>query len=521
MNLALPHPPAAWPPNGLQPPKLVQCLVLALLLHVLAILLIGTVPNGTAQPGEGVWGAINVTLRGLRNETGAGEPRPPAPSTGPTGSARQERFGGAVRPQTPAAPLPDQPGAAQQGPWQQIETPVNEPLVGPVERETGGSTLTTPVPVPVEAPPLRMAPAPPIPAPAPEPVPEPMPALPAPVPRPPRRMDLQAPDLTQPALSASERLPLPNLDTPRPVPPVPKPTAVTPTAAAPAPAPAPVPATVPAPAPTANPNPRPDPVPEPPALPALPAVPLRAAPEPQQALPTPRSSPIDLPPVPTLPPVSAPVPTPPEPVPARAPLPTPLPAPTTSTPEPTPAPTRAPTPTPAPALATPATPATAPAPALSAPTLAPTPAPATSVPATAPPAAAPAVATPAAVPTPPTRPAPGAAPGAVDLFGRPAAGAPDAGARLGHDAATPPAVPPSAPKLNLDLARSRGGELSSNQGPRRLFQMLPAPPETKSKLGESIEKAGKADCRQAYGGFGLAAVVPLVLDAVRDKGCKW
>lgn len=103
---------------------------------------------------------------------------------------------------------------------------------------------------------------------------------------------------------------------------------------------------------------------------------------------------------------------------------------------------------------------------------------------------------------------------------RPGVGAPDAGSRVGLDVATPPSVPPSAPRLNLDLAPSRGGAISG-QGPRGVFQMMPRPPETKSKLTEGIEKAAKPDCRQAYGGMGLAAVVPLVIDAVRDKGCKW
>lgn len=50
---------------------------------------------------------------------------------------------------------------------------------------------------------------------------------------------------------------------------------------------------------------------------------------------------------------------------------------------------------------------------------------------------------------------------------------------------------------------------------------MPHPPETKSKLTESIEKAARQDCRQAHANMGLAAVVPLVIDAVRDKGCKW
>lgn len=86
--------------------------------------------------------------------------------------------------------------------------------------------------------------------------------------------------------------------------------------------------------------------------------------------------------------------------------------------------------------------------------------------------------------------------------------------------ATPPSVPPSAPRLNLDLARPRGGELNPG-GSRSVLQLMPAPPEVKSKLADSIEKAAKPDCRKAYAGMGLLAAVPLAVDAVRDKGCKW
>lgn len=46
-------------------------------------------------------------------------------------------------------------------------------------------------------------------------------------------------------------------------------------------------------------------------------------------------------------------------------------------------------------------------------------------------------------------------------------------------------------------------------------------PEPKSKLGRDIEQAIRPDCQTAYAGAGLLAVVPLVIDAVRDKGCKW
>jgi hypothetical protein len=99
-------------------------------------------------------------------------------------------------------------------------------------------------------------------------------------------------------------------------------------------------------------------------------------------------------------------------------------------------------------------------------------------------------------------------------------GTPQAGARLGHDVATAPSLPASAPRLNLELPRARGGEISS-RGSMGLLQLLPRPPETKSKLSQDIEKAAKPDCRSAYAGLGLLAAIPLAVDAARDKGCKW
>jgi len=91
---------------------------------------------------------------------------------------------------------------------------------------------------------------------------------------------------------------------------------------------------------------------------------------------------------------------------------------------------------------------------------------------------------------------------------------------LGHDVATAPSLPASAPRLNLDLVRPRGG-LVAPRGPGGLLPVLPHPPEQPSKLARDIQKAGQPDCRQAYSSMGLLAVVPLVADAVRDKGCRW
>lgn len=107
----------------------------------------------------------------------------------------------------------------------------------------------------------------------------------------------------------------------------------------------------------------------------------------------------------------------------------------------------------------------------------------------------------------------------MDLLGR-TVGAPDAGARVGHDVATAPSLPASAPRLDLRLVRPFGGPVSA-QGPRGLLPVLPHPPEAPSKLARDIQKAGQPDCRQAYGGMGLLAVVPLLSDTVRDKGCRW
>jgi hypothetical protein len=110
--------------------------------------------------------------------------------------------------------------------------------------------------------------------------------------------------------------------------------------------------------------------------------------------------------------------------------------------------------------------------------------------------------------------------------GPPAVGAPpaaaDAGTRLGHDVAGAPALPASAPpRLNLQLARPRGGELSRGLG-GGVLAVLPRLPEVDTKLGQEIAKTAKPDCREAYAGAGLLAVVPLAVEALRkDSSCKW
>ena len=138
---------------------------------------------------------------------------------------------------------------------------------------------------------------------------------------------------------------------------------------------------------------------------------------------------------------------------------------------------------------------------------------ATARPSEAPPAAARAL---SAGPVPDVRPAITA-----PTLGGVGRGAANAGEQIGRDVATPPSAAASTPRLNLDLPRSRGGELST-QGARGVLQLMARPPELKDKLAKDIEKAGKPDCAKAYAGAGILAPIPLVIDALKkDSGCKW
>ena len=109
-----------------------------------------------------------------------------------------------------------------------------------------------------------------------------------------------------------------------------------------------------------------------------------------------------------------------------------------------------------------------------------------------------------------TSTAPAAASGKINL---------DGSSGDGNGSVTPPGTGASAP-LNLDL---HGGGVGPSMGRTRsgLVPMLPAPAEKKTQLETDLEKAAKADCKSAYAGAGLLAVIPLAKDAVSGKGCKW
>lgn len=415
----------AWPPRlpTLQrppsaPASMAHCLLLAALLHVWLVLWLGNAPGGTAAPGQGVWGAINVRLRGPVSDTPPAAPQPEPEPGGAPGQAVADRWGGAVRAQGP--PPQAEPGAARLGQWGPAPAP----------SAVDGAALLAPPPVLAgELPALPQLssatvstappPAPAVPA-APRPWASPL-ARPAPA-------STAAPPLASPALAPA--VPLAETVVPPPLQPAP--------------------------------------------LRALRAAPAVRQPASEQAAALAR--PIDQAAAQPLPDIAAP----------QA-LPTPTPRP----------------PAPEPVLR-----------ALEAASLPAATAPAGSEALQAPaPPAAPAP----ALPTVPTVPGP-----VVADVPKGAAASPDAGTREGHDVATPASNAASAvPRLKLDLARPRGGELSRGSS-RGVLPLLPRPPELDEKLARDIEKAAKTDCRKAYANSGLLAVVPLAADALGKSGaCKW
>lgn len=145
--------------------------------------------------------------------------------------------------------------------------------------------------------------------------------------------------------------------------------------------------------------------------------------------------------------------------------------------------------------------------------------------ATPPGAPAPAPARPAALkprsqpqPPSPATARPAGAPGAATALTAVRPDGADAEARAGIAALPAPAA--SAPRpLNLELGRWRSAD-AGPPGVARQVAELQSRTEP-DPLAAAIEKTGREDCTRAYAGAGLLAVVPLVLDAVRGKGCKW
>ncbi|MFN7695912.1 MAG: hypothetical protein ACK5O3_17885 [Burkholderiales bacterium] len=498
-----------------------RCLLLAVLLHVWLALMIGTQP-GVEALGQGAWGSLRVTLlgpSGTAPEGEAGTETTQWRDDGPLGQGPSPRYGGQVRREAP--PADSGPGAQNLGRWKAQELPPDpsrsedetaspsgtaaqdlapatkpEPTVTPSPEGPSQSVLSLPKEAAPSSEPRRLEAidkpkAPTTPTADLAPVPARIELPPEPEPEPTLRT-LDAP------LAARPRANLETLSTPR---------TAQPSRIAPLPStalPREVPATVPEPEPTLRTLDAPSAARPRANLEALSAPrtaqPSRVAPLPNAALP--REVPATLPETePTLRTLDAPTAARP-----RANLEA-LSAPRTAQPSRV---------MPLPSTALPrGVPATLPPAPETATESGQAPAPTSASPSAAPPPGLPSS---TLAPTPLTRGDPLANPTPGP---RGSEGAPDQGARVGHDVATPPSASASAPlpPLNLNLPRS-GGAAAMRRGPGML-EVLPALPERKTPLEKAMEEASREDCRKAHGDKGLLAALPLAVDSLRGKGCKW
>ena len=82
---------------------------------------------------------------------------------------------------------------------------------------------------------------------------------------------------------------------------------------------------------------------------------------------------------------------------------------------------------------------------------------------------------------------------------------------------------PTKPSLDLDQMRRRAAEITRQGTGNRALLPIPMPPveKPKSRLEQAIENARKPDCRDAYKGLGLLAVVPLIANEFGEGTCRW
>lgn len=90
--------------------------------------------------------------------------------------------------------------------------------------------------------------------------------------------------------------------------------------------------------------------------------------------------------------------------------------------------------------------------------------------------------------------------------------------------ATPDAGTDAAPTVDIAAARQAARRIAHEEGSNMVVLPRRKPvvdPNADRQVIDPIENARRSDCKTAYAGMGLLAVIPLVVDAVRQSGCKW
>jgi hypothetical protein len=121
---------------------------------------------------------------------------------------------------------------------------------------------------------------------------------------------------------------------------------------------------------------------------------------------------------------------------------------------------------------------------------------------------------------------------------RPVPAAPDRPAQASPEPAPIIALPPDGEASTQARSAPEGGassfEMQAARGTARAWIKgegrgrggadglgTPMRPSRSEQFGQALERARRADCRGAYAGMGLLAVIPLAKDAVTGTGCKW
>ena len=459
---------------GEESPLLLQFVLLSMLLHMLVVLMFGTATIGGARRAEGWLGPLDVTLRQLSPERGSGFTLAPGAEAQPPGAALLQRLESATRPAVAAPHVETAPPAASPAKSSAAAPPAPSPPPAEV-RDAVPDVSLAPRPTPADAlPRLDRA--------APEEVDKPLatPAVTPPKVVPPAPEKEAVPrDFTLPPMVPLERIVPPKLER----------QLVSPVETRPR---------------------------EVPVAPRAPPVEMKAREE-EIPLPAPieKAAPVKVereqaPPVEAKPRDVA--------VPPAMPIERISPAPierTLSPPIELPAPRKVPVETAAPAL-----PAAAPAPAREAAPRLPT----EVQRAPAAPRAAPVDVAPAGIPgrSPAARTETSAS-GERIRFGAPTPSVEDEIFGTKRDASSAETVVP--PAVTVESMKKRAREIAAEgSGSRGVLNLVPPPPpvERKDKLAEDIAKAAKPDCRTAYAGLGILAVVPLVASSVGNNGgCNW
>jgi hypothetical protein len=80
------------------------------------------------------------------------------------------------------------------------------------------------------------------------------------------------------------------------------------------------------------------------------------------------------------------------------------------------------------------------------------------------------------------------------------------------------------PMVDLAAARQAARQIAREEGKNLVALPKRKPvvdPNGDRQVVDPIENARRGDCKTAYSGMGILALIPLAKDAITGTGCKW